>query len=73
MAQAGEQITNPVAGLSLRFVQTSADTNGELLEMEATYEPRSLEPVVHFHPRQSERSRSSRGHCGRGSAAPSAC
>jgi hypothetical protein len=35
-------------------VKTAADTGGELLEMEASYEPSSVEPVVHFHPRQSE-------------------
>jgi mannose-6-phosphate isomerase-like protein (cupin superfamily) len=54
MARSGEQIDNPIAGLSLFFVKTAADTDGELLEMEATYEPSSVEPVVHFHPRQSE-------------------
>ena len=54
MARSGEQIDNPIAGLSLIFMKTAADTGGELLEMEATYEPSSVEPVVHFHPRQSE-------------------
>jgi hypothetical protein len=54
MARSGEQINNPIAGLSLIFTKTAADTDGELLEMEATYEPSSVEPVVHFHPRQSE-------------------
>ena len=54
MARSGEEIANPVAGLTLRFLKTAADTNGELLEMEATYEPSSIEPVEHFHPRQDE-------------------
>jgi quercetin dioxygenase-like cupin family protein len=54
MARSGEEIHNPVAGLTLRFVQTAADTDGELLEMEATYEPSSIEPVEHFHPSQDE-------------------
>jgi quercetin dioxygenase-like cupin family protein len=54
VARSGEQIDNPVVGLSLRFVQTAADTGGELLEMEATYEPSSSPPVSHFHPRQEE-------------------
>jgi mannose-6-phosphate isomerase-like protein (cupin superfamily) len=54
MAQSGKEIRNPVAGLTLRFVRTAADTDGELLEMEATYEPSSIEPVEHFHPRQDE-------------------
>jgi hypothetical protein len=44
-----------VAGLTLSVVQTAADTDGELLEMEATYEPRSVEAPIHFHPRQEER------------------
>jgi hypothetical protein len=51
VARSGEDIRNPVAGLTLRFLQTAADTYGALLQMEATYEPRSLEPPVHFHPR----------------------
>ena len=54
MARSGEKIENPVAGMKLRFVQTAADTGGELLEMEATYEPSSSPPVPHFHPRQEE-------------------
>jgi mannose-6-phosphate isomerase-like protein (cupin superfamily) len=54
MAGSGEQIDNPVVGLNLRFVQTATDTGGELLEMEATYRPSSVEPVVHFHPSQRE-------------------
>jgi mannose-6-phosphate isomerase-like protein (cupin superfamily) len=54
MARSGEQIDNPIVGLSLRFVKTADDTDNELLEMEATYEPSSAEPVVHFHPKQTE-------------------
>jgi quercetin dioxygenase-like cupin family protein len=54
VARSGEQIDNPVVGLSLRFVRTAADTGGELLEMEATYERSSSPPVPHFHPRQEE-------------------
>jgi mannose-6-phosphate isomerase-like protein (cupin superfamily) len=55
VARSGDEIRNPVAGLTLRFVQTAADTDGALLEMEAIYESRSIEPPVHFHPRQEER------------------
>ena len=40
--------------MSLRFLKTAADTGGELLEMEATYEPSRGKPPEHFHPRQSE-------------------
>jgi quercetin dioxygenase-like cupin family protein len=54
MAQAGERISNPDTGFSLLFTKTAADTGGELLEMEATYEGGSAKPVEHFHPRQNE-------------------
>jgi len=53
MAQSSEQISNG-AGMSLQFLKTAADTDGELLEMEATYEPSRGKPPEHFHPRQSE-------------------
>jgi quercetin dioxygenase-like cupin family protein len=51
---AGDVIDNPAALLKLRLVQTEAETDGELLEMEATYEPGSVEPLEHFHPNQDE-------------------
>jgi mannose-6-phosphate isomerase-like protein (cupin superfamily) len=54
VARSGEEIRNPVAGLTLRFLRVAAETDGELLEMEATYEPSSIEPVEHFHPSQDE-------------------
>jgi mannose-6-phosphate isomerase-like protein (cupin superfamily) len=54
MAQSGEQISNG-AGMTLRFLRTASDTGGELLEMEATYEPASVRPPEHFHPNQVER------------------
>ncbi len=54
MAQSGEQISNG-AGMTLRFLRTASDTGGELLEMEATYEPASIRPPEHFHPNQVER------------------
>jgi quercetin dioxygenase-like cupin family protein len=53
MARRGEQISNG-AGMSLRFLKTAADTGGELLEMEATYEKSRARPPEHFHPRQVE-------------------
>jgi quercetin dioxygenase-like cupin family protein len=53
MARRGEQIDNG-AGMTLRFRKTAADTGGELLEMEATYEPRGGKPPEHFHPNQAE-------------------
>jgi len=52
---AGDVIENPAARMKLLLVQTAAETDGELLEMEATYEPGSVEPPEHFHPKQDER------------------
>ena len=54
MASSGEQISNSAAGFSLLFRKTAAETGGELLEMEATYEDGSAKPVEHFHPHQRE-------------------
>ena len=48
-------IDNPAARMKLLLVQTAAETDGELLEMEAMYEPGSVEPPEHFHPKQDER------------------
>src|SRR4051794_34718001 len=41
--------------MRLRFVRTGEETEGESLEMEATYEPGSLEALEHSPPRQDER------------------
>jgi quercetin dioxygenase-like cupin family protein len=54
VATAGEVIENPAGRMHLRFLRTAADTSGELLEMEATYQPGSVEPLEHFHPQQEE-------------------
>jgi mannose-6-phosphate isomerase-like protein (cupin superfamily) len=55
MAEVGDTVSNPAARMTLRFTQTAASTDGELLEMEATYEPSSNQPPAHFHPSQEER------------------
>jgi quercetin dioxygenase-like cupin family protein len=54
MAQAGQEIGRP-GGMRLRFVQTAAETDGELLEMEATYAGDGSMPPMHLHPSQAER------------------
>jgi quercetin dioxygenase-like cupin family protein len=54
MGKKGDRIENPVVGMTLELRQTAADTDGELLEMEATYEPSSTPPLPHFHPSQEE-------------------
>jgi mannose-6-phosphate isomerase-like protein (cupin superfamily) len=53
MAEAGQQIGSP-AGMTLLFVKTGAETDGELLEMEATYSGDGGMPPLHLHPSQAE-------------------
>jgi quercetin dioxygenase-like cupin family protein len=53
MAHAG-QVIEGRDGFRLRLVQTAAETDGELLEMEATYGGTGGLPPEHLHPRQVE-------------------
>jgi quercetin dioxygenase-like cupin family protein len=55
MAYAGQVIDNPVSGERIRFVQTAADTNGELLELDLELTPDGHVPGKHVHPEQEER------------------
>lgn len=48
-------------GSRLTIHKTSQETNGELLEMEATYPPHSPQPPLHYHPHQEEHFRVLRG------------
>ena len=41
-------------GYRLRIVRTGAETDGRLLEMEATYAQAGTFPPAHFHPNQDE-------------------
>jgi mannose-6-phosphate isomerase-like protein (cupin superfamily) len=54
MAVAGQEIESP-GGMTLRIVSTGAETDGELLEMEAVYSGEAGMPPEHLHPRQAER------------------
>lgn len=45
------------SGERLIFRKTASETNGELLEMEATYNPNSARPPLHYHPFQEEQFR----------------
>jgi quercetin dioxygenase-like cupin family protein len=54
MAHAGQEIGSR-GGMQLRLVQTAAETDGELLEMEATYSGDGGMPPMHLHPSQAER------------------
>jgi quercetin dioxygenase-like cupin family protein len=51
---AGDVIEGP-NGYRLRLVRTGAETDGELLEMEATYAGEGPPPPEHLHPHQEER------------------
>ena len=53
MAHAGQVIEGP-DGFRLRLIQTGAETDGELLEMEATYGGTRDLPPAHLHPEQVE-------------------
>jgi quercetin dioxygenase-like cupin family protein len=54
MAYKNKIISNVKTGQDIRFLQTSKDTNGTLLEMEAIFNAHSKEPVAHYHPAQQE-------------------
>jgi quercetin dioxygenase-like cupin family protein len=54
MAYAGQEIEGP-GGFRLRLIRTGAETDGELLEMEATYAGTGAMPPEHLHPGQTER------------------
>ncbi|PSR51893.1 cupin domain-containing protein [Adhaeribacter arboris] len=54
MAFKNKIICNPKTGQDIKFLQTGKDTNGQLLEMETTYNAHSKEPAAHYHPYQVE-------------------
>lgn len=54
MAYRNKEISNPISGQRIRFLQTREDTDGRLLEMESHFAPNSVEPVPHYHPFQDE-------------------
>jgi quercetin dioxygenase-like cupin family protein len=51
---AGQILRNPFSGQDLVFRRTTADTDGEVLEVESIWHQRADEPVEHFHPSQAE-------------------
>ena len=55
MAHKGKVINNPKTGQQIKFIQTSKDTNGSMLEMESVFQAHSAEPAKHFHPLQQEK------------------
>src|SRR3954453_3950622 len=54
MAHQVQEIESP-GGMTLRLVRTGAETDGELLEMEASYSGEAGMPPEHLHPSQVER------------------
>ena len=54
MAYKNKIIRNPLTGQAIRFLQTSLDTEGALLEMESSFAPHAKEPPLHYHPKQTE-------------------
>ncbi len=55
MAYAGQTITNPVSGERITFRKTSADTDGEYIEIDVELTPDGAVPGMHVHPGQEER------------------
>jgi quercetin dioxygenase-like cupin family protein len=53
--RAGETIENPVTGEIVHFRRTSADTGGELVEIDVLVRPGGGVAATHVHPFQSER------------------
>jgi mannose-6-phosphate isomerase-like protein (cupin superfamily) len=54
MANAGDVLENPFTGQGLTFRRTSADTDGELLEVESIWAGGGQQPPEHYHPHQEE-------------------
>jgi mannose-6-phosphate isomerase-like protein (cupin superfamily) len=53
VAHAGQEI-DAFGAMQLRLIQTADETDGELLEMEATYSGEAGMPPEHLHPKQAE-------------------
>jgi quercetin dioxygenase-like cupin family protein len=55
MIRKGDTIENPVTGERVTFLQTSAETGGELVLIETAVAPDGFVAAEHVHPHQSER------------------
>jgi quercetin dioxygenase-like cupin family protein len=64
MIHAGDVIENPVTGERLVFRQTSRETNGEAVVLEAFVKPSGFVAAAHVHPQQEERFQVLRGTVG---------
>jgi quercetin dioxygenase-like cupin family protein len=54
VAHAGKVISNTLMAGTVKFIRTAADTGGDLLEMEATYNTAVDSVPEHYHPYQDE-------------------
>jgi quercetin dioxygenase-like cupin family protein len=55
MARAGDELLNPLTGERVVFLRTSAETGGELLEMDDFWERPGRRAAEHMHPGMQER------------------
>ncbi len=55
MASPGDELFNPATGQRLVFRRTTAETNGELVEVESYYRAGGPPAPQHYHPSQDER------------------
>jgi quercetin dioxygenase-like cupin family protein len=55
VARRGDTLENPVTRERMTFLETAADTGGELLRLEHVFAPGGFVPAAHTHPRQEER------------------
>jgi len=53
--KAGDVIENPVTGEKVVFLQTGAETDGELLQLDLFVKPGGFAAAEHVHPHQAER------------------
>lgn len=63
MLSHGDQITNPRTGQVMIFIKTSAETNGELLQIECFSPPTLEREPEHIHPFQQNSFAIISGHC----------
>src|ERR687896_1194659 len=55
MIRQGDTIENPITGERVTFLTTSAETDGELVVIDAAVAPGGFVAAEHLHPYQSER------------------
>ena len=55
MFRAGDVIENPVTGERITFIRTAAESDGELVIVEAAVQPGGAVATKHIHPAQEER------------------